>query len=235
MARKIYTVFSAVFVIACAVSRVAHGALIHESATLGPTGIAAPYSSINGPTFRGSRFSVDTAVKVESVGGHFVGSPTHDASLFAAIFSLSSSTALPAWEPLDMPPPLATAVFYPPWPSAEVFFPVSVTLSPGHYLVLFGSDFFGSHANLGGMPGNDVTLPGQESHFVGFSYFTTPGWVSSSASSSYGYRVVVTGTVIPEPGTWFLTAFATFYFIRNNSIGDGRLCRRYGDKVTPRR
>jgi hypothetical protein len=93
-------------VIALAVATTAQAAIIHESATLGPTGQEGGLClGCVGATL-GSRFSLERAVNVESVGGHIGGG----APLFAAIIPLTSSTALPELDPPDLPL-LASTVF----------------------------------------------------------------------------------------------------------------------------
>jgi hypothetical protein len=194
----------------------ARGAIIHESATLGPTGLGpgdAPGIGMNpAAAFIGSRFSVDSTVRVESVGGHFIGSGT----IFAAIVPLSSPTALPPGRPTSDPPDglnaLATAVINLPLPSAEVFAPLSLTLTPGHYALIFGTAEYGT-AGSGNMLANGVDIPGAASYFWAIQGEPDEGWHDFPYTYrgnliEGGLRFVVSDTVIPEPATCVLVLTA---------------------------
>jgi hypothetical protein len=93
--------------------------IIHESAIFQPVGRFTGPVLIPGFTpgtsgqWCGSRFSVTSGVDVASVGGNLYET---SGTLFAAIISLSSPTALPSGNPVDMTP-LATAVFGGPTPN----------------------------------------------------------------------------------------------------------------------
>jgi hypothetical protein len=118
--------------------------LIHASAYLGNTGVPDNYG-LNS-SYLGSRFSVPSVTQVESVGGHFGG---REGTLFAAIVSLSGPAALPSGSPFDDDTLLASTVFTAPDPSDDILVPLSVTLNPGHYGLIFGSDRLGAAGNGG--------------------------------------------------------------------------------------
>jgi hypothetical protein len=219
--RRITKSVGALIVICLAVPSTAHGAFIHESATLGPTGLdPAPGIGMNpSAAFLGSRFSVDSTVQVGSVGGHFIGSGT----IFAAIVPLSSATALPSGRPTSDPPDglnaLATAVINLPFPSAEVFAPLSLTLEPGHYALIFGTAEYGT-AGSGNMLANGVDIPGAASYFYAIQGEPDEGWhdfpyvggvVFPRPPVEGGLRFIVSDTVIPEPATWLLAAVAVVF------------------------
>jgi len=177
-----------------AVATTAQAAIIHESATLGPTGITTG-RSISPFNYVGSRFSVNTTVQVESVGGHVVAPDT----FFAAIIPLSGPAALPTGNPFDVPP-LATTVLAVPFPSADVLAPMSVTLAAGDYALIIGTGQFGASSTSGGMPDNNVDISGAAS-YIAWTPMISPDWHEAPAG---GLRFVVTGRVIPEPGAWIL-------------------------------
>jgi hypothetical protein len=173
-------------------------AVIHESATLGPTGIQSNVPGITLFQHLGSRFTVDEAIEVESVGGHFVGFSIW----FAAIVSLASPTALPSGSPYDATTVAAT-VFSPPFPSDDVLIPLSATLSPGSYALIIGAGYFGAGMASGGMPANNVDIPGSAS-YISWYLDDSLGWREAAPQ---GLRFVVTGRVVPEPGAIAIFGF----------------------------
>jgi hypothetical protein len=175
------------------VPAVSHGAIIHESATLGPTDVDS-HPGIEPFQYLGSRFSVDTEVQVVSVGGHVYGN-TMESVFFASIVSLSSPTALPSGNPFDTTT-IATTQFTPPADRADdILVPLSVTLSPGHYALILGAVGLPG----GGMPDSNIDIPGRASYILWADNppFST-GWKDHPFG---GLRFVVTGIVIPEPAT----------------------------------
>jgi hypothetical protein len=109
---------------------------ILESAILGPSGQAVG-PTIWGQQFLGARFHLSRPVQVTSVGGH-VASDSGE-TLFAAIVRLAGPLGLPAFAPRTIESAaLASAVFRPPLPSADTFIPLSVSLGPGDYALVFG-------------------------------------------------------------------------------------------------
>jgi formylglycine-generating enzyme required for sulfatase activity len=166
--------------------------LIHASAYLGETDVTGPYfqSGLSDSLYLGSRFSIDRAVEVESVGGHLEGL---EGNLFAAIVPLTNSIALPSGSPFDAST-VATTVFTAPTPSNDILVPLSVKLNPGHYALVFGSGQFGaSSSGYGGMPTNNVDLPGRSSYFQ----WQYGDW---RAYTGRGLRFVVMGNVVGGPG-----------------------------------
>jgi hypothetical protein len=137
-------------------------AVIHESATLGATGLTYPALGLDYDQFFGSRFSIAETVQVEIVGGHIW---TYGPPLFAAIVSLSSPTAFPSGAPFDSTL-IATTLISAPLGSADVLVPLAVKLAPGNYALIFGSGKFGSTVSGGGILDNNVDIPGHASYFV---------------------------------------------------------------------
>src|SRR5262249_10360561 len=118
----------------------AKGDVILESAILGTTGQnggAIVYTQ----QYVGARFHVEDTVVVDHIGGHLLGDPPPaSATLFGAISPLSGPTAFPA----DNLTPLAMTTLSPPFPSEDILVPLSVTLNPGDYALVFGSGLFGA-------------------------------------------------------------------------------------------
>lgn len=167
------------------------GTIIHQSALLGTTGQGGGVSLYSNQ-FLGSRFTISgAAVNVESIGGHMY---NFSGSLFGAIVSLSGPNALPSGNPFDLTT-LASTNFTGPFPSADILTPLSVTLSPGDYAVIFGSGQFGASGS-GAMPNNNTDLPG-----ASYFFWTGYNWQNGGFTKA---RFVVEGTVIPEPTTFLL-------------------------------
>jgi len=202
---------TAALVIALAASST-RAAIIHESATLGPTGQTGGGAwTVGGTQFLGSRFTLTDRVEVTAVGGHLL-RLTLSGNFFAAITAISGPMGLPIngiGGPLSENAyidwtPLATSVFDVPMASADVIVPMSITLDPGDYGLVFGTGLFGADGGNGGMPGVDHDIPGAASYF-NFLVSSPSMW---GDTSSGGTRFVVYGRVVPEPEAWMLAAGA---------------------------
>ncbi len=182
----------------------ANALLIHESATLGAIGQGGGIAL--GPQILGSRFSVTSTVQVGSIGGHIV--QISGPNLFGAIIALSSPSALPTGSPLAGAEVIASTTFTGPGLSADILVPLSVTLSPGDYALVFGSQLFGA-TGFGGMPQTNTDLPGASYFFwnAGSSQWFNSGFTNA--------RFVVSTVSIPEPSTLalFATGLAMLAFI----------------------
>jgi hypothetical protein len=94
---------------------------------------------------------------------------------------------------------VATTVFTPPILNDDVRVPLSVTLDPGDYALIFGSDDFGASGGFAVMAGNNLDIPGSASYVRWDWFFTPPQWYDASIEFEGVVRFVVTGRVIPEP------------------------------------
>jgi hypothetical protein len=164
--------------------------LVHASAYLGSTGVTDVYGLPY--NYLGSRFSINSVFEVESVGGHIGSTSGYRGDLFAAIVSLDGPIALPSGSPFDSST-VASTVFTAPNPSEDILVPLSATLNPGHYALIFGSGQFGADGN-GGMPTNNVDFPGRASYFQWRQ--DTSEW---EAYNGGGLRFLVMGNVAPGP------------------------------------
>jgi hypothetical protein len=126
-------------------ARVALAQTSLESATLGTTGWIGG-TSITDQQFVGWRFQVDQTFRVAEVGGHLLGftSPGDEGPIFGALIRLNSLDSFPVGAPLLPTEVVASALFSPPFPSDEILVPLSATLEPGAYALVFGSGLFGA-------------------------------------------------------------------------------------------
>lgn len=195
-----------------------------ESASLGSTGETGGYeisfSPINNAAqFPGWKFDLDTTFEVTAVGGH-LGIFDPSKTLFAAIVELNNPDALPQGEPFAPGEVLASTTFSPTYPSSDISTPLSVTLKPGTYGLVFGGGLFGATGGEflkeGFIPTNNSALPGE-------TYFDYSCCISSGGEPFHGIwrtsgflnnaRFVVegnpiSGVSVPEPLTSSGTAVA---------------------------
>jgi len=174
----------------------ASGAIIYESGTLGATGVTwqqaqdgeVEAESIQHKKFTGARLHLDQPVQVTHIGGHFF-APTAG-TFFGAIVELDDENDFPDSEELDTPDVVGSTLLTFPAPSGEVFGTLSISLNPGWYAVVFGSDIF-SATGSGGVVSNstDIGTPDYIGFLNGF------GWGTRSPSK----RFVIKGNIVPEP------------------------------------
>jgi hypothetical protein len=117
----------------------ATASIIYESATFG--GGSTGGLSISQEQFVGARFTIDTPVHITAIGGDIGAFPR--GSIFGVILSLSGPNALPSGSPFDTTT-IASVLFQAPFPSQDLTIPLSSTLNPGIYGVVFGSGQFGA-------------------------------------------------------------------------------------------
>ena len=176
---------------------------IHESATLGPPGSSG--AALDNLFFEGSRFSLSQTMVVDHIGGHIKEKPTFlgNGLLFGAIVGLTSSSALPTGSPFDLGEVIAHTTFIPSPLISDNLTPLTVTLIPGDYALIFGSGLFGA-TGAGNMDFGNIDIPGSASNFNWSG--PSNSWFNSSSPS--GLRFLVTGNPlaapVPEPGTMLL-------------------------------
>src|SRR5262249_34890169 len=135
----------------------------------------------------GARFHVSGTVAVDHIGAHFVKSD--GGLIYGAIASLTGSPGLPPDTPGTFNP-LAVTTFTP-VKGADQLVPLSATLGPGDYALVFGSARFGA-TGMAAIGGGD-TDKGQPSTF----YSNATDWIDSPLSGS---RFLVTGQSLSEEG-----------------------------------
>jgi hypothetical protein len=135
----------------------------------------------------GARFHVSGTFAVDQIGAHFVKS---DGGLvYGAITSLNGSPGLPPDTPGTFNP-LAVTTFTP-IKGSDQLVPLSATLGPGDYALVFGSNRFGA-TGMAAIGGGDIDN-GQPSTF----YSNATDWIDSLLTGS---RFLVTGQFLPDGG-----------------------------------
>lgn len=113
-----------------------------ESAEMGVPGKVSGVSiAPGGQSVVGWRFEVSAPFQVEQIGGHLFGS--NQQPIYGAIIALDSITSLPQGLPFNLDEVVASTTFVPPSPSNEILLPLTATLAPGAYALVFGTDFLG--------------------------------------------------------------------------------------------
>ena len=169
---------------------VSQAAILFESGTLGPTGLtqgAVTASNISSSVFAGVRFQLSQPVVTTQIGGHFVDQA--NGSFFGAIIELDDQNDFPDSGDLSTPDVLGATSLTFPVPSAEVFGDLTVSLAPGWYALVFGSDLFGSTGD-GAAPANnpDIETPVYVAFQPGFGWSNLTGFLSASDSLSKGKK-----------------------------------------------
>lgn len=165
------------------------------SAEMGPTdqGIGPSVSATN---YVGWRFRLTRTTVVTEVGGHL---GAINGSLFAAIISLTAIDAMPQGEPFTDGTVKASTSFTPPTPSGEFRTPLSASLAPGAYALIFGSGKFNaSGVALAAINGQPNIAPTTSSSYV-FWRQTVPGVYNWTVGTSNNIRFVVSGSEIAGP------------------------------------
>jgi hypothetical protein len=165
------------------------------SAEMGPTnqGAGRPIDASN---FLGWRFQTTTTMGLSHVGGHLRGI---SGTLFVAVVSLPSATAMPQGAPFVGGEVVASTTFTAPIPSDEILVPLSAVMPAGHYAVVIGAGQFSSLGNAI-MPtfGQPNVAPTTAASYISWRE-TLPGlkeWTSGSLSN---LRFVVRGSELAGP------------------------------------
>jgi len=184
--------------LACAIAlNLAHGEVIYESALPGPP-TGGGYQ-LGWDFMLGTRFHLDSPAQVQQVGGRMW---PYGGQIFGGIFELASPTAFPSGNPFDAAP-IALTVFTPPQSTdGDFLVPLSATLAPGDYALMFGSGRFGT-SGLAIVPYNNIDVPG--SSCIDWNGSNT-GWQDWNTEIFGALRFVVDGAVVPEPGSRTLFA-----------------------------
>ncbi len=134
----------------------------------------------------GARFTLHKKAEVDHIGVNLAGAQ----SVFGAIVPLSGPHGLPTF-PGDQIESFALAhtTFTAPTAAADLSLPLSVTLPPGHYGVVFGIGPFQSDGGANLTSGNHPTT---QSSFFTFESLNTPAWLDQPTFS--GLRIFVLGS-----------------------------------------
>jgi hypothetical protein len=117
--------------------------VVLESAVMGTPGRFGG-TSISTSQFVGWRFQTSQILAVDHIGGHLLSFADQPGDIFAALVRLQSIDSVPMGAPFNPDQVVATTTFRPPFPSAEVFTPLSAMLTPGSYMLVFGTGLFGA-------------------------------------------------------------------------------------------
>ena len=175
--------------------------VVLESAVMGTPGRFGG-TSITTSQFIGWRFQIADPLAVEQIGGHLLSLPDEPGDIFAAIVRLDSIDAVPHGAPFDADEIVATTTFRPTFPSSEIFVPLSTTLSPGAYTLVYGTGLFGATGAGAAHNGDDQPdiPPTNLSSFIYWSipFFGQPfEWRLNLASH---IRFVIEAHVLDLPG-----------------------------------
>jgi hypothetical protein len=161
-----------------------YGGIIMETATLGPD--PTPAIGIGALQWVGARFTVFKNVEVDHIGVNLAGAQT----IFGAIVPLSGPDGLPTFSPDQIESfALAHTTFTAPAAVADLSLPLSVTLAPGNYGVVFGIGAFGAGGGANLTSGNQPTA---QSSFFTAEFLNSPIWLNQPAFS--GLRIFVLGS-----------------------------------------
>lgn len=165
--------------------------IIHESATMGAYGQLSGWG-FDDQTFYGSRFYVEVPTEVTAIGGHLL--DYIEGSIFGVIVSLSGYNALPQGGPFYSWEVMASTTFELSDVSMDFRVPLSVTLEPGYYALVFGAGRFGASSSAVGL----LAYEGQNT-ISGASFFGWNGyyWANTSFGSDPP-RFVVEGTAVQQ-------------------------------------
>ncbi len=156
---------------------------ILETATLGPD--PTPAIGIGGLQWVAAKFTVSKSVQVDHIGVNLAGAQR----IFGAIIPVFGPDALPTFPPDQIESfALAIATFTAPAAAADVSVPLSVSLPPGDYGIVFGVGPFGAGGGANLTTGNQPT---SQSSFFTAEFLNTPAWLNQPAFS--GLRIFVLG------------------------------------------
>ena len=196
-------VFGLMFFAALVCTNVAQGEIIYESTTLGQVGLTGGIAVAAGfddymetDYYAGARFHLDYEAEVTAIGGHFLLDNDNTGNLFGAILPLSGPGAMPSLDFLDV---IASTIFVPDSPSSDYRTSLAVTLQPGDYALIFGSNALGSADGI-----MNIIIAADQQRLDGGDLIQAEADGSWSAEVLPA-RFVIEGTVnVPEPATLIL-------------------------------
>lgn len=139
--------------IGLAVSTPLSAGLIFESAATGPTLQNGGSGTLIDDTFYTAvNFQITSTVTTGSIGAHMYG--FNSAPVFGAIVALASQFDVPDSPNLSTPDVLGFTLINPPSPSDNRAGNLRLTLTPGWYALVFGSNQFGATGDAGALSNN---------------------------------------------------------------------------------
>ncbi|TWT72740.1 hypothetical protein Pla123a_40390 [Posidoniimonas polymericola] len=191
------------------------GAILYQSATLGPTGVSLQEvqdqivrgRNIYPGGFQGVRFYLPSKSKVSRVGGHLIGLGLGGSEeggrgdIFAAVVNLSGESDMPDSADFSTPDFLGSTLITPPRTSADVYGELRLTLDAGWYALVLGGGFLGSDRGLGFAAAVQNNPSTGDPRYIGWqSPYDGIDWTEGGVYDR-NQRFVVEGVVVPEPGS----------------------------------
>jgi hypothetical protein len=199
------------------VASISSADILYESGTLGPTGIPYPddfdlRTDLN-IGFIGVRFQLTQSVLTSQIGGHFISES--NGTFFGAIVALDDANDFPNSNDLSTSDVLDTTSLTFPVPSGEVFGDLELRLNPGWYALVFGSGLFGTSGHGTALWNNPVIgdpsiIVGRDRSWFDLAIFRTPPLED--------FRFVLTGTVVPEPGSLSLLLLISMFVLGHSKL-----------------
>jgi hypothetical protein len=178
---------------------------LFESAGLGETGQTSGVS-ISYNQFIGTTFSIDRPVWVSEIGGHMAATPGE--TIFGAIVAISDSGVAPDFNPLDIESfALGFTVFSPGSPSTDYRTSLELMLTPGDYLVVFGSGLFGATGSAALVNVTNPVIEGTDWLSTHNTSSEIPLGIWNCCSTPSPFRMVVAGNTVPVPEPATLALF----------------------------
>jgi hypothetical protein len=190
----------------------ASGGVLYQTATMGVPSSAG--LSITQLQFLGARFTLNSSSVISDIIGEIGSFGGGNPEMFMALFQLSGPDTFPS-NVVGTPfanAPLYSTTFNASSPGGDISFPVSLSVQPGTYAVVFGTGLFGASTagTAGGyMPfgvsSGNVVQPGADL----ITWYDDTGAQNSSLAkwhngTNQGERFVVQGDTTPEPGSALL-------------------------------
>jgi hypothetical protein len=135
--------------------------------------------------------------------------PFQSGEIFAALVRLDSLASLPHGSPFTAEETVATTLFRPNFPSDEYLTPLTALLTPGSYMLAFGTGLFGAEG-FGALPNHDDQPDIPPTNLASFIFWSRPSagaefeWRQNLASHM---RVLIEGQTLPIAGDYDFDGF----------------------------
>ena len=164
----------------------------------GTTWLGGGGPSIDGTQYFGVDFSITSTTQVAYIGGSIIDNPSSPGSIFGAILPLSLNSPYPA-SPSQIVSSALGEVTFTPNGEPNVYVPLSLTLQPGNYALVFGG---GTPTNPGpfGATGSAVAVA------VTNADTSVPQYISSQAGLNKWFSDSI-GCYTPAPNCLRFSVF----------------------------
>jgi len=198
---------------------VAKGGLLYSNAAQGPA--TAIGLILGSGQLAGMRFQLSSSAVIDGVGGDLqVSSTIGTGSIFGALVQLQDMSDYPDSIDLSTPDVLATFVFSASADFTDVTIPIApLTVHPGDYALVFGSDLFGATGE-GSMSTDNPNFSDSSTFF--YNTFDE-SWQEYGAGG--GLRFTVYGAPVPEPSSAVLIAFLSVVLVLPRQLYRGLTTR----------